>query len=283
MEHVARIPTEAPACRLPSEPQRRAAPEAGIGGAADRPRAEGRPLLLCLSHLRWGFVWQRPQHLLSRAAAGHRVVVVEEPVFGGQEAPRLALSPAPGGVEVAVPLLPESCEGAGAVAAQRHLLDAFLAGAGEGPRTFWYYTPMAFAFTRPRERDLVVFDAMDELSAFQGASPDMLAREAELIARADLVFTGGLSLHEAKRDRHPSVHAFPSSIDAAHFAAARRARPAATADRPVALGFFGVIDERLDLDLLAGIADLRPDWRLTMVGPVVKIDPATLPQRPNIA
>ena len=283
MENAARVPTEAPACRPPSEPSQRAAPDPGLPGAAGRPGADGRPLLLCLSHLRWDFVWQRPQHLLSRAAAAYRVVVVEEPVFGGAAGPRLALSAAPGGVEVAVPHLPEGCDAAAAEAAQRRLLDAFLAGAGEGERTFWYYTPMGIALTRPRERDLVVFDVMDELSAFRGASPDMLAREAELIARADLVFTGGLSLHEAKRGRHPSVHAFPSSIDAAHFSAARSARGARAADRPVQLGFFGVIDERLDLELVAGIAELRPDWRLTMVGPVVKIDPATLPQRPNIA
>ena len=245
-----------------------------------------KPLLFCLSHLRWDFVWQRPQHLLSRAAVSHRVVVVEEPLFGGSDAARLDISTRPGGIEIAVPRLPEDCGEDEAISLQGKLIDAFLAEVGDCERTFWYYTPMAAAYTRPRAEDLVVFDVMDELSAFRGASPTILERERELLARADVVFTGGLSLYEAKCDRHANVHAFPSSIDAAHFATAREARadagPGSEAVKPVHLGYFGVIDERLDLDLIANAADLRPDWRFTMVGPVVKIDPATLPIRSNI-
>ena len=269
----------------PAPPGRMRTPQsAGPGNGSDLPGSH-RPLLLCFSHLRWDFVWQRPQHLLTRAAASHRVVVFEEAVFEGSAAPVLDLSPRPGGIEVAVPRLAEGCGREDAVAAQRMLLETFLDGAGSGDRTFWYYTPMALAFSGQCDRDLTVYDNMDELSAFRGASPGLVDFERDLLLRAEVVFTGGLSLYEAKRGRHGNVHAFPSSIDVAHFAAARHCRSAAAesdgARRPH-LGFFGVIDERLDLDLLAATADLRPDWRFTMVGPVAKIDPNSLPQRANI-
>ena len=168
---------------------------------------------------------------------------------------------------------------------QRDLIDEYLEEAGE-PAVLWYYTPMAMPFTRHIEADLVVYDNMDELSAFRGASPAMLRNEADLFARADIVFTGGFSLHEAKRDRHDRVLAFPSSIDTRHFHAARKAgrpEPADQAGIPgPRLGFFGVIDERLDLDLVAAMAQARPDWHFVMIGPVVKIDAASLPCAPNL-
>jgi glycosyltransferase involved in cell wall biosynthesis len=131
----------------------------------------------------------------------------------------------------------------------------------------------------------VVYDCMDELSAFKGASAILKDREAELMRRATLVLTGGQSLYEAKRHQHANIHPLPSSVDVAHFGQARRItqEPAdqAAIPRP-RLGFFGVIDERMDLALLDGVAAARPDWHLVMLGPVVKIDPAALPQRPNI-
>ncbi len=150
----------------------------------------------------------------------------------------------------------------------------------------WYYSPMAMAFTRLLAHPLaVIYDCMDELSAFRGAPPALQAHEAELFKRADLVFTGGQSLYEAKQDRHPHVYAFPSSVDAAHFRQARAAceDPADQAGIPrPRMSFYGVIDERLDLELLAGVADARPDWHLVMIGPVTKIAPDMLPQRPTI-
>lgn len=154
-----------------------------------------------------------------------------------------------------------------------------------GDYVLWYYTPMALQFTRHLRPRAVVYDCMDELSAFRGASPLLRGLESELMSRADLVFTGGQSLYEAKRGLHSRVYAFPSSIDAAHFRAARDVseEPADQAGLPhPRLGFFGVIDERLDIALLDEVARLRPDWQLVMIGPVVKIDPATLPQHANI-
>jgi glycosyltransferase involved in cell wall biosynthesis len=244
------------------------------------------PLLVCFSHLRWDFVWQRPQHLLMRAAKHYRVVVVEEPAFKPSVTAHIEISHRPGGITIALPVLPEGLSEADVIRAQRKLMDQLLAREPEAGRVFWYYTPMALAFTAHLECDLCVYDNMDELSLFRGASEELLALEQKLFVKADLVFTGGMSLYEAKRGRHPSVHPFPSSIEFDHFSKARRMagpEPQDQAGIPhPRLGFFGVIDERMDINLVGEAASLRPDWQFVMIGPVVKIDPAALPQRPNI-
>jgi glycosyltransferase involved in cell wall biosynthesis len=241
--------------------------------------------LVCLSHLRWNFVFQRPQHLLTRGAVQRRVFYVEEPILTEANAPSLKLASS-GGVTVVTPVLPSRLgSGPERDAALRRLLDECLARHDVRRFVLWYYTPMALAFSRHLSPELVVYDCMDELSAFAGAPPAMRAFEAELFARADVVFTGGRSLYEAKRALHANVHAMPSSVDVAHFAQARQVssepHDQAALSRP-RLGYFGVIDERMDLGLLAAVADARPDWQIVMVGPVVKIDPASLPRRANL-
>jgi len=244
------------------------------------------PLLVCFSHLRWDFVWQRPQHLLSRAAKSFNVLLIEEPIFEAGIKAHMDVSLRPSGVRVAVPMLPQGLSAGEVVIAQRKLVDGLLAAEPFRPRIFWYYTPMALAFTRHLDCDVCVYDNMDELSAFRGASSELLALEKALFAKSDLVFTGGMSLYEAKRDRHHSVHGFPSSIDFDHFAKARTLRGPEPVDQAAIahprLGFFGVIDERMNVDLVGEVADLRPDWHFVMIGPVVKIDPETLPRRQNI-
>ena len=244
-----------------------------------------KPLLLCLSHLRWAFVWQRPHHLLVRAAAHFDVIVVEEPIHEDCPAPHLRIETVQSGIRVAVPIIPPGTTSEDAAAIQERLIGNWLIACSAGPRVFWYYTPAAMTFTRSLSRDLTIYDNMDELSAFRGASPSLLGLEVELLGRADIVFTGGASLYEAKRNRHDNVHCFPSSIDAGHFGRARKGppEPADLAGMPrPRIGFFGVIDERFDVALLASIAGLRPDWHLVMIGPVVKIDPVLLPRTANI-
>ncbi len=246
----------------------------------------GDTLLLCLSHLRWNFVFQRPQHLLSRAARQWPVVFYEEPIFRDDLAiPRLDVQrPAPG-VTVAVPIIPAGTPRAEVVRAQRRLLDSLLAELAPKRLVAWFYTPMALAFAAHLSPDACVYDCMDQLSAFRGAPPELVGFERQLLQRADLVFTGGASLHEAKRGLHPKVFCFPSSIDVAHYKPARGAlpEPAQTQGLPrPRLGFFGVIDERMDLALLAEMAGLRPNWSFVMIGPVVKISEAELPRRGNI-
>jgi glycosyltransferase involved in cell wall biosynthesis len=248
------------------------------------PRDTRRPLLLVFSHLRWDFVFQRPQHLMKRAASTYQVLFWEEFAWADCAEPRVMLTPRPGGITVALPQMPKNLNSAEIDEATRRLLDAFLAAWG-GPAVAWFYTPMMLNFADRLRPAITVYDCMDELAAFRGAPPQMLELEKRLLARADLVFTGGRSLYEAKRSRHPQVHCFPSSIDAAHFTTARTPRPdpADQAGIPYPrIGFFGVIDERMDTELVAALADAQPAWHFVMLGPVVKINPETLPRRPNL-
>jgi len=253
--------------------------------ATDTPHSprRARSTLICFSHLRWSFVFQRPQHLMTRFAATYDVLFWEEPEYRPGPSALHRHVCADSGVVVLTPHLDESLRGH-EDAALAALLDSELASA-RGDVIRWYYTPMMLPFSDHVAAACIVYDCMDELSAFKGAPPELLEREQALIARADLVFTGGTSLYEAKRTRHGNVHAFPSSIDTAHFGRARGpVTPPADQDaipRP-RLGFAGVVDERMDLALLAAIADAHPEWSLVVVGPVVKIDEADLPRRANI-
>ena len=240
--------------------------------------------VVCLSHLRWDSVFQRPHHLMSRFARTGRVLFVEEPVLEPGTA-YMQVSRRDGGITVVTPHVPPDLTDSDRDDLQRQLLDTVLDDYRMGNFVLWYYTPMAIEFTRHLEPLAVVYDCMDELSAFSGAPLPLRERESELFGRADLVFTGGQSLYEAKRDRHDRVYAFPSSVEAAHFARARELQgdpPDQVRIPHPRLGFFGVIDERMDLELVRGIAEAHPDWHQVFVGPVIKIDPAWLPRRPNI-
>ena len=246
-----------------------------------------RSTLLCFSHLRWDFVFQRPQHLMSRFAPDMTVVYWEEPVdIEPRETAYLKVRQANDfpSVRLVTPHLPQGLDEIEREETLRRLLDAHVS-ASAGPLIAWYYTPMMLPFSRHLETSAVVYDCMDELSKFRFAPERLLDLEQELIDRADLVFTGGASLFEAKKSRHSSVHCFPSSVDREHFAKARRelAQPADQAElKHPRLGFYGVIDERFDIDLLRQVADMRPDWSFVMVGPVVKIGEDELPRAANI-
>lgn len=240
--------------------------------------------VICLSHLRWNFVFQRPQHLLSRCAREQRVFYIEEPIFDARSEPQLVITVS-GGVHVAVPHLKPGCSESECTAIQRQLLNNLIARERIRNYVLWYYTPMALGFTSHLKPRAIVYDCMDELSAFAHAPAALKNREAELLRRAAVVFTGGQSLYEAKRHLHENIHAFPSSVDVAHFGRARRIasdHPEQAHLRRPRLGFFGVIDERMDIALVAGVAAARPDWEIVLLGPVVKIDPATLPRGSNI-
>lgn len=248
------------------------------------PRA-GNPDLICFSHLRWDFVYQRPQHLLKRCAQERRVFFVEEPIFDNGSM-RLDISERDPNLRVVVPHLPQGLSSDVAKTAVLHdMIQRMLVDNNIHQYLSWYYTPMALDFTRHLKPLAVIYDCMDELSAFKGAPECLTLRERELFQMADLVFTGGQTLYEAKRDQHRSIFAFPSSIDRAHFGQARAeiADPEDQRDIPhPRLGFFGVVDERFDVALLDEAARLRPDWQFVIIGPVVKIDPESLPKRENI-
>jgi UDP-galactopyranose mutase len=243
--------------------------------------------LLCFSHLRWNFVFQRPQHLMCRFAREMDVIYWEEPVdIGRGETPYLQVREAQNApkVRLVVPHLPQGMPDDAREATLKRLLDAHVASI-RGTLIAWYYTPMMLPFSRHLDADVTVFDAMDELSKFKFAPAKLLDLEQELIDLADVVFTGGSSLYEAKKHRHDNIHCFPSSVDRAHFckARARSFEPGDQEDLPrPRLGFYGVIDERFDTELLDAVAKMRPNWSFVMVGPVVKIAPEDLPKRPNI-
>ncbi|MEO7859180.1 MAG: glycosyltransferase family 1 protein [Nitrospirales bacterium] len=241
--------------------------------------------LICLSHLRWNFVFQRPQHLMSRFARQRRVFYIEEPVFDGTRSTIQDRTCPQSGVEIITPHIPESSRSE-AETVMASLVADFLHGQHVRDHIAWFYTPMAVEFcSECPPPQAIVYDCMDELSLFRGAPARMCANEERLLQAADLVFTGGVSLFEAKRDRHPRTYAFPSSVDVAHFARARSLEDSMPDQQSLPhprLGYAGVIDERLDLDLIGEVARRRPEWRIVMLGPVVKIDPATLPQENNI-
>ncbi len=239
--------------------------------------------LICFSHLRWNFVYQRPQHLLNRATKNYRVWFVEEPIWGDEL--RMDVDHRTDRLTVLVPHLPHGLAHDDVFRCQRQLLDEFMQQEQITNFVAWYYTPMALLFSDHLKPRLTIYDCMDELSAFHGAPPQLLELEKRLIERASLVFTGGYSLYEAKQNRHPRVFAFPSSIDFAHFSAARRPQPDPADQRSLPsprIGFSGVIDERFDYELFGVVARRRPNWQFVLLGPIVKIDPALLPHEPNV-
>lgn len=242
------------------------------------------PDLVCFSHLRWNFVFQRPQHLLTRFMRNYKVYFIEEPIFDATT-DYLETSRPDQNLCVVVPHLREGMLEEESIARQKEMLAKFFIENEIAHYFFWYYTPMALPISDHFNPSLVVYDCMDELAAFKFAPQSLKDREKELFRKADLVFTGGYSLYEAKKNWHPDVHPFPSSIDAKHFGKARLYNvdpPDQEAIPHPRIGYFGVIDERVDLHLIEGVALRKPEWHIVMVGPVVKISPDSLPKLPNI-
>ena len=245
--------------------------------------------LVVFSHLRWDFVYQRPQHVLSRIAATRPVIFIEEPVYQPDGPAGLALGHPGTNLVTVRPQLPFASRGFDddACEALAPHIDRLLASKGLTEPVAWLYTPMALPLAQGIRPVAMVYDCMDELSLFLGAPPELIAMESKLLAAADVVFTGGISLYRAKRGRHSNIHCFPSSVDAAHFGQARAGvvTVAETADQAglpgPRLGYFGVLDERLDLAVLDALGRAGK-WQVVLVGPVVKIDPASLPRHPNI-
>ncbi|HEX5284423.1 MAG TPA: glycosyltransferase [Bryocella sp.] len=191
----------------------------------------------------------------------------------------------PEGIRVLTPVLPEGVRENEVVSHQRDLLDSYIADNAIDSFIAWYYTPMALSFSDDLLPEVTIYDCMDELSAFFAAPAGLIEQEQRLFERADAVFAGGASLYGAKKGQHSNVHLFPSSIDRNHFAAAREHQ--ADPDDQVAIthpriGFFGVLDERLDRDLLSQVAANHPEWQFVLIGPVVKIGPDELPRAHNI-
>ena len=246
--------------------------------------------IVAFSHLRWNFVYQRPQHLLSRLAALHPVLFVEEPEFGADGSARWERSSPHPNVTVYRPRTPVRAPGfhRDQLPVLEPLMAELSADIGETDVLAWLYTPMALPLALSLDPEAAVYDCMDELSLFAGAPRELLGLEEQLLEYADVMFTGGPSLYRAKESRHPNVHCFSSSVDTDHFRLrdavgnkVSEAEDQSELTHP-RLGFYGVIDERLDLEIVRRLAETHPEWQIVLVGPVVKIDPAQLPRLQNI-
>jgi glycosyltransferase involved in cell wall biosynthesis len=240
--------------------------------------------LVCFTHLRWDDVTQRPHHLAAQASRSRRVYVVEEPQVGGV-VPVLRTRTVDG-VVVATPVIPDSTRGGDRLGLAAQLVERLAARRGIVAPWLWFWTPQLLPLSARVDAGAIVYDCMDELGSFRNPPAELVERERQLFAVADIVFTGGQALYEAKRGRHPRVHPFPSSVDVDHFRAARRPLRRDPADQaPIPhprLGWFGVIDERFDGRLVQAVADARPDWHLVLLGPVAKVGEAELPRARNI-
>jgi UDP-galactopyranose mutase len=242
--------------------------------------------LICFSHIRWNFVYQRPQHLLNRFAIYNRVFVIEEPMYD-QDANCYKIKKDSRDHNLWVVVLQVSKNTP--FERRNHILKTLLNSLIDDKEIknylLWYYSPMALSYSNHLYPSLTVYDCMDELSAFKFAPPELTKMEAFLMNRADVVFTGGHSLYEAKKHLHHNIHPFPSSIDKSHFVVARTHKkdPEDQASIPhPRFGFYGVIDERFHISLIDELSTLRPDWHFVLVGPVIKIDPAALPIKENV-
>ncbi len=240
--------------------------------------------ILCFSHLRWDFVFQRPQHVLSRLSQNFNIYFFEEPQFDATSKAYLRLLSVQQNVTVIVPHLPCNLTQQDQITLQKDLLDRLLNTQNLSDFIFWYYTPMALEFSEHLHPKLIVYDCMDELSAFKFAPKNISLLERQLFKIADLVFTGGESLYQAKKHLHSNMYAFPSSIDKLHFNRARKPNKLKLRNNlNLKLGYSGVIDERFNLELIRSMALQKPNWLFEIIGPVVKIDPNELPKLPNIS
>jgi len=240
--------------------------------------------LVCFSHLRWGFVFQRPNHLLSRFSKHQRVFFIEEPIFYEGE-DKLQIENYNENLFVVTPHMKNKPSEQHVAKQQKKFIDNLFTNMNIEKYFAWYYTPMALPFTSHLKPQLVVYDCMDELSAFKFAPPQLTILEKQLFKKANVVFTGGQSIYESKKNAHHNIYAFPSSIDKHHFGKARKIKEDPDDQKHIPhprFGFFGVIDERFDIDLIDSVAKAKPDWHFVLLGPIVKIDPASLPKYHNI-
>jgi UDP-galactopyranose mutase len=233
--------------------------------------------LLVFSHLRWEMGFQRPQQLMSRFAKHRRVYYFEEPIFGKTQSPRIYLKETDEKVQIIVPHLPEGLSVAEQEVALKNILDELIMEEKLSDFTLWYYTPMALNFSRHLNPEIIIYDCLDECS--------LPEKESELMTKADVVFTSGQSLYEAKKSMHFNIHSFADSTDYPHFSLGRQSlvEPQDMLHIPhPRIGFFGIIDEQFDIELLVKLADLRPEFHFVMAASITKETQPKLPQRDNI-
>ncbi|RYG63002.1 glycosyltransferase family 1 protein, partial [bacterium] len=246
-------------------------------------------------HLRWDFVWQRPQQFLSRLSKKHRILFVEGPTLHDEEMePCFTLTPAPDfpNVTIMQTHFPASRfhDGAWVDAERRRLVDEAIKGPLKGKferPVQWFYDPMAVESHLGHHNAVAtVYDCMDELSQFKFAPPVLIERERLLLAAADVVFAGGRKMWQSKSRHNPNAHFYGCGVDIAHFGKARLSSCEMPEDirhlsGPI-LGYFGVVDERMDYDLIAKLSEANPAWNIAIIGPTAKVNPDDFPRAANI-
>lgn len=241
--------------------------------------------IVCFSHLRWDFVYQRPQHLLSRFAKNRRVFFIEEPIWDVAAQETVSVKEVDENIFVVVPYLLSHKSEDEILNFQKEMVNRLIEDMNITNYIFWYYSPMTLPFSEHANPHLIVYDCMDELSCFKNAPLALKENEAKLMKKADVVFTGGNSLYSAKKHLHHNVFAFPSSIDKEHFFKARAKSSKEEIHQNIPrprFGFYGVIDERFNMDLFGELATKKPEWSFVLVGPVVKISEDSIPSLPNV-
>ena len=240
--------------------------------------------IIVFSHFRWDFTYHRSQHLLTRLAENYKIVFIEEPVFHDGDS-FFETSASGENVTVLKPHTPVTATGfhdeqlPHLIKLMRQLVVL------DEEHIAWFFTPMALPLLQELQPAAVIYDCVDELSACKDSPRQMLQRENALLKVADLVFSASPSLYRTKRERHSNVHCFPGSVETIHFEQAldRSHTHPAHEDVPgPRLGFYGVIDERIDMPLIEALAEAHPLWQIVMAGPITSIDPVTLPKRHNI-
>jgi glycosyltransferase involved in cell wall biosynthesis len=247
------------------------------------------------SHLGWDWVWQRPQQFHSRLSQRHKILFVEGPVARtGLTAAQVTLREVADYPNIVVLQMemPEErwTDGAWVDKERRRLVESLLAGplgADFQDPVQWFYDPMAVtAFAGHLNESAIVYDCMDQLSKFRGAPAELVRRERELLAIADVVFAGGPKIWKDKRNHNANCYSVGCGVDVEHFGKARQASTVVPQDianlpRPI-YGYIGVVDERIDYDLVAELAEKNAGGSVVMVGPWTKVDPAAFPRRDNL-
>ncbi|OAQ41768.1 amine oxidase [Pedobacter psychrophilus] len=230
--------------------------------------------VIVFCHLRWDFVYQRPQHLITRLSNDFKILVIEEPVGKGDGSERgFKISD---NIHVLQPTI-DNIEDLGSFL--KDILETKVFPVG------WFYSPAFVNVLNYLNFSAIVYDCMDELSLFKGASQKLIEQEKNLLSAADIVFTGGKSLYEAKKEKHSNVFCFPSSVDQEHFNLGNKSLELPSdidsIPKPI-VGYYGVIDERINLNLLQMSAQKMPDISFVMIGPICKIEEQDLPWAANI-
>jgi glycosyltransferase involved in cell wall biosynthesis len=240
--------------------------------------------IVCFSHIRWNFVYQRPQHLLSRFSKSNRVFFIEEPVWdAGKEI--VSIKQVNKNIWVIVPYLASNADSQILFSRKKEVVDYMIRQMQIVDYIFWYYSPMALPYSSHAKPALIVYDCMDELSSFKNAPLLLKENENKLIEKADVMFMGGYSLYHAKQHLHYNAHPFPSSIDKEHFFTARAKTFKKDFYKNIPhprLGFYGVLDERMNMQLLADIAKKNIHWHFVLIGPIAKISEKSIPRVFNI-